>query len=63
MTTPDGYVEIPFECDAAQLYADGEFTDDNFWLGVPWRVPASLFYGKECYIVASELRNDFYKEI
>lgn len=63
VTSPEGYVEIPFECDAAQLYADGEFEDDNFWLGVPWRVPASLLYGKECYIVTSELRNDFYKEI
>ena len=61
--TADGFIEIPFECDVAQLYADGKLIADNFWYGVPWRVPARLIYGKEAYVVCAELRDDFYREV
>lgn len=36
---------------------------DNCYIGVPWRVPASLLYDKTCYLVMSEMKNDFYREI
>ena len=35
---------------------------DEFYYGVPWRIPARLLYGKECYLVMSEIRDDFYRE-
>lgn len=62
VSTADGFIEIPFECDVAQLYADGKLIADNFWYGIPWRVPARLIYGKDAYVVCSEIRDDFYRE-
>lgn len=58
----EGFVEIPDRYDVAQVYADGVFVADNFYYGEPWRVPAKLLFGKTCYLVMSELRNDFYSE-
>lgn len=58
----EGFVEIPDRYDAAQIYADGVLVADNFYYGEPWRVPAKLLFGKICYLVMSELRNDFYRE-
>ena len=63
VTSPRGFVEIPFEYDAAQLYADGKLTADDFRYGKTWRVPAKLIYGRDCCIVMSELKDDFYREI
>lgn len=57
-----GFIEIPDKCDAAQIYADGELIADEFFYGVPWRVPAKLLYGKECYLAASQMKDDFYRE-
>lgn len=57
-----GFVEIKEICDAAQIYADGELAADEFYYGVPWRIPAKLLYGKECYLVMSEIKDDFYRE-
>ncbi|MCH5212667.1 MAG: beta-galactosidase [Oscillospiraceae bacterium] len=62
-TTPDGFVEIPFEYDCAQIYIDNILVADNFWYGAPWRIPAKLIYGKDAYLVMSEIKNDFYKEV
>lgn len=58
----EGMVEIFYEGDAAQIYADGEFVADEFYKGTPWRIPAKLLYQKECYLVVSEMKNDFYRE-
>lgn len=58
----EGYIEIPDQYDVAQIYADGRLAADNFYYGGTWRVPAKLLYGKECYLVMSEMRNDFYRE-
>lgn len=58
----EGFVEIPDEFDAAQLYADGELVADIFYYGEPWRVPAKMLFGKECYVAMSELKDDCYKE-
>ncbi len=57
-----GFIEIPYKCDAAQIYADGELIADEFYYGAAWRVPAKLLFGHECYLVMSEMRDDFYKE-
>lgn len=63
VTTPDGYVELPMECDVAQLYIDGSLMADNFWYGRSWRIPAMLIYGKQAFVVCSELMDDFYREV
>ncbi|MCM1056821.1 MAG: beta-galactosidase [Firmicutes bacterium] len=57
-----GFIEIPDEYDVAQIYADGKLAADNFYYGRPWRVPAKLLYGKECYLATSEIKDDFYRE-
>ena len=48
-------MEIPGPYDVGQLYADGQLVADSFYYGAPWRVPASLLYGKECFLALSEL--------
>lgn len=62
VTTGEGFIEIPFSCDVAQIYADGRLVADNFYCGEAWRIPAELVYGKESYLVMSEMRDDFYRE-
>ena len=42
--------------------ADGQLVADSFYYGAPWRVPASLLYGKECFLALSELGGNFYRE-
>lgn len=49
-------------CDVSQIYANGELIADNYYYGKPWRVPAALLSGKECYLVMSEMKDDFYRE-
>ena len=44
------------------LWIFGFMGAHRFYYGKPWRLPASLLYGKECYLAVSELKNDFYKE-
>lgn len=58
-----GFAEINYTGDAAQIYADGKLIADDYWYGVPWRVPCRLLYGRECYMVISEMKNDFYREV
>ena len=55
---PEGWVEIPDVCDVSQIYADGQLTADNFYYGKPWRVPARILYGKDCYLALSEFRRE-----
>ena len=62
VTTGEGFVTIPGEYDVAQIYADGKLVADNFYTGIDWRVPASLLHDRECYLVMSELKDDFYRE-
>lgn len=57
-----GFIEIQDQYDVAQIYADGEFVADNFYYGKPWRVPARMLYDKVCYLVMSEMKDDFYRE-
>ena len=57
-----GFAEINYTGDAAQIYADGELIADDYYYGKPWRVPCRLLCGRECYMVISEMRDDFYRE-
>ena len=57
-----GFAEIDYVGDVAQIYADGELVADDYYYGKTWRVPCKLLYGKECYMVISEMKEDFYKE-
>lgn len=57
-----GFVSIEEDYDVAQLYAAGRLVADNYYYGMPWRVPAELLAGKECYLVMSERKDDFYRE-
>ena len=62
VSAPEGFAEFPEVCDTAQIYADGKLIADNFYYGKSWRVPAKLLFGKECYLVVSEWKDDFYRE-
>lgn len=57
-----GFAEIDYVGDVAQIYADGELVADDYYYGKSWQVPCKLLYGKECYMVISEMKDDFYKE-
>ena len=54
-----GFAEIDYVGDVAQIYADGELVADDYYYGKTWRVPCKLLYGKECYMVISEMKEDF----
>ena len=58
----NGFVEIPDSCDVSQIYAEGKLVADNYYYGMPWRVPAALLNGKDCYLGLSEMKDDFYRE-
>lgn len=62
VTSPEGFVEIPDPCDTAQIYADGVLVADEYYCGVPWRLPAALLYGHVCYLFMAEMKDDFYRE-
>ncbi len=36
-----------------------ELVADDYYYGKTWRVPCKLLYGKECYMVISEMKDDF----
>ena len=57
-----GFAKIDYVGDVAQIYADGELVADDYYYGKTWRVPCKLLYGKECYMVISEMKDVFYKE-
>lgn len=59
VSSPQGFAEIAYCGDTAQIYADGELAADEYYLGRPWRVPAKLLYGKECYLVVAEKQMDY----
>ena len=62
VTSEEGFIEIPDVCDVEQIYANEVLVADNYYYGKPWRVPAKLLYQKECYLVMSEWKDDFYRE-
>lgn len=57
----EGEISIDMDdYDTAQIYADGVLVADNFNEWISWRVPAKLLKGKECYLVKSSLKDDYY---
>lgn len=56
VTSGEGLVPVSDEYDVAQIYADGQLVADHFYDGEPWQLPASLLYGKTCYLVMTSLR-------
>ena len=57
-----GFIEIADRFDVGQLYANRLLVADQFYYGKPWRLPASMLYGKECYLALSQYEGDFYRE-
>ena len=62
VTGKDGFVELDLKYDVAQIYADGKIVADQYDCGFPWRIPAALLNGKECYLVMSPRYDRIYKE-
>lgn len=64
LTVPDpyGFVSLELPCDLMQLYTDGTLTADDFYHGVPWRLPKKLLFGKECYVVTTTTEQNIYRE-
>lgn len=58
----EGFVEIDDKYDVIEIYADGRMVADYYYEGRTYRVPSKLFFGHECYLVMSELKNDIYIE-
>lgn len=62
VSTDEGFVELTEPCDVEQIYADGQLAADHFDIGRPWRVPASLLFGRECYLVLTSPNPRVYRE-
>lgn len=62
VSNENGFAQINYTGDAAQIYADGKMVADDYYYGKTWRVPCKLLFGKECYMVVSEMKDDFYRE-
>lgn len=62
VSSANGFAEINYTGDAAQIYADGKLVADDYYYGKAWRVPCRLLFGSECYIAISEMKDDFYRE-
>ena len=64
LTVPDpyGFVSLDLPCDIMQLYTDDTLTADDFYHGVPWRLPKKLLFGKECYVVTTTTEQNIYRE-
>lgn len=58
----EGFLDIPFKCDVMQVYAEKELVADAYYNGEPLRIPNHLVYGKESYVVYTELQDTFYRE-
>ena len=58
----NGFIELDFQYDVAQIYVDGKLAADQYDCGFPWRIPASILAGKECYLVMSPRYDRIYRE-
>lgn len=62
VSSAEGFVTLTLSYDVAQIYADGQLVADNFYCGKPWRIPASLLYQKQCYLVTTPRSECIYME-
>lgn len=58
----DGFFELTQPYDVAQIYADKQLAADSFYCGETWRVPNSLLWNKECYLVLTQPSANIYME-
>jgi len=58
----EGFVNLDIEGDVMQLYVDGKLVEDDFYHGLPWRLPRKLIYEHEAYIVVSGHVDNIYIE-
>ena len=63
VSNKNGYVYIDYSGDSAQLYYDGVMSDDDFYTGNRWILPAEHFYGKKVILAIAEYTNDIYIEV
>ncbi len=62
VSSGEGFVEIRQAFDVAQIYADGQLVADQFYCGIPWRIPARLLFGKKCFLVQTDESRQVYCE-
>ncbi len=58
----EGFINIKLKADVMQLYIDGNLVDDDFYHGLPWRLPKKLIYDHEAYIVTTPCISEVYIE-
>lgn len=63
VSNKNGYVYIDYSGDSAQLYYDGVMSDDDFYTGNKWIIPAEHFYGKKVILAIAEYTDDIYIEV
>ncbi|MBQ4153654.1 MAG: beta-galactosidase [Clostridia bacterium] len=59
----DGYLNIRYYGDVAQLYLDGKIYDDHFYNGTNWYVPVKDLVGKKIVLIIAEDSKDLYVDI
>lgn len=63
VSNANGYVHINYSGDSAQLYYNGKMSDDDFYTGNTWVIPAEYMYGKEVILAIAEYTHDIYVDI
>ncbi len=63
VTTPVGNVHIQYSGDNAQLYYNGKMSDDHFYNGMEWVVPAKHMFEKDVVLVIAEYTHDIYVDV
>lgn len=57
-----GFIDIDIKGDVMQLYVEGKLVDDDFYHGLPWRLPKRLICGQSAYIAVSDINRQIYME-
>ena len=63
VTNCNGYVHIGYSGDSAQLYYDGKMSDDNFYNGTEWVIPAKYLFNRKVILAIAEYTDDIYVDI
>lgn len=63
VSNANGYVHINYSGDSAQLYYDGKMSDDDFYTGNTWIIPAEYMYGRNVILAIAEYTHDIYTDI
>lgn len=57
-----GFVDIELPCDVMQVYVDGQLVTDDFYHGMPFRLPKAILQGEEVFIVCTDMPDNIYME-